>query len=40
MSYYFIRGLELLGLAWDVKRPSPSQLAAKRIAPGGDAPAA
>ncbi|KAG2502171.1 hypothetical protein HYH03_000658 [Edaphochlamys debaryana] len=31
MSYYFIRTLELLGLAWDVKRPTPQQMDAKRI---------
>ncbi|GIL74570.1 hypothetical protein Vretimale_2252 [Volvox reticuliferus] len=39
MSYYFIRSLELLGLAWDVRRPSPSQLVAKRI-PSQNLPAA
>ncbi|GIL48424.1 hypothetical protein Vafri_4575 [Volvox africanus] len=39
MSYYFIRALELLGLAWDVRRPSPSQLVAKRI-PNQNLPAA
>lgn len=30
-SYYLIRGLELAGLAWDVKRPSAAALAAKRL---------
>ncbi len=26
-SYYVIRGLEIAGLAWDVKRPSEAQKA-------------
>ena len=33
MSYYVIAGLEKLGLAWDVKRPTPAQLASKRLNP-------
>ena len=33
-SYYVIRGLELAGLAWDVKRPLPAQQAQKRLARG------
>ncbi|PNW83842.1 hypothetical protein CHLRE_04g217945v5 [Chlamydomonas reinhardtii] len=31
MSYYMIRILELTGLAWDVKRPSATAMAAKRL---------
>ncbi|GLC45607.1 hypothetical protein PLESTB_001785000 [Pleodorina starrii] len=40
MSYYFIRALELAGLAWEVRRPSPAALAARRIPQAGDAPTA
>lgn len=32
-SYMVICGLEKLGLAWDVKRPSAAQLEAKRRSP-------
>ena len=30
-SYYMIRGLELAGLAWDVKLPSEAQKAKLRV---------
>ena len=32
VSYMLIRALEVVGLAWDVRRPSPVQLASKRLA--------
>jgi fatty-acid desaturase len=31
-SYYFIRGLEFLRLAWKVRVPDPTRLAAKLAA--------
>ena len=35
-SYVVIRGLELVGLAWNVRRPTPEALAAKAAAPTGE----
>lgn len=34
LAWLVIRGLERLGLVWDVRRPTPDQLARRRIAPG------
>jgi stearoyl-CoA desaturase (delta-9 desaturase) len=33
LSYYIIRGMELVGLAWQVRIPAPATLEAKRIKP-------
>jgi stearoyl-CoA desaturase (delta-9 desaturase) len=34
VSAYVIRGLERCGLAWAVRRPSPEQMARRRVVPG------
>jgi len=35
VSWWVIRGLERLGLVWDVKRPTPEQLERRRLQPAG-----
>jgi fatty-acid desaturase len=33
VSWWVIRGLEKLGLAWDVKQPTAEQMARRRVQP-------